>query len=143
MASFFASVYCKSTFTGLSLNYLGLSPILYNNSIKTLTNRAYNVCSDFNLFHLDMTFLLDPFIDNAYPEFPSYRILNIFLNNKFEHKPVVTTVKKDVRYVKLPHRGQISYDVRKELLYRLYLETLFLRLTFNSYSPTILPLVPF
>ena len=112
----FTSVYRKSTFTGLGLNYLSFSPILHKiNSIRTLINRAYNVCSDFNLFHLDMTFLLNYFIDNAYPEFQFYRILNRFLNDKFEPKPVVTTVKKDIRYVKLPYLGHVSYDVRKKL----------------------------
>ena len=65
---FFTSVYRKSTFTGLGLNFLGFSPVMYKiNSIRTLVNRAYNVCSDFNLFHLDMTFLLNYFTENAYP----------------------------------------------------------------------------
>ena len=62
-----------------------------------------------------MTFLLNYFTDNAYPAFHFYRILNRFLNDKLEPKPIVTTVKKDVRYIKLPYLGQISYDVKKKL----------------------------
>ena len=113
---FFTSVYRKSTFTGLGLNYLVFSPILYKlNSIRTLINRAYNVCTDFNLFHLDMTFLLDYFTDIAYPAFQFYRILNRFLNDKLDPKPTVATVRKDVRYVKLPYLGHISYNVKKKL----------------------------
>ena len=56
--NFITSVYRKATFTGLGLNFLGFSPVLFKkNSIKTLINRAYNVCSNLNLFHLDVTFL--------------------------------------------------------------------------------------
>ena len=100
----------------IGLNYLGFSPIVYKlNSIRTLINRAYNVCSDFNSFHLDMTFLLNFFTENAYPAFLFYNILRTFLNEIFEPKPIITTVKKDIKYVKLPFLGHISYDVRKKL----------------------------
>ena len=52
---FCTSVYRKSTFTGLGLNYLGFSPVRFKiNSVRTLINRAYSVCSDFTGFHLDM-----------------------------------------------------------------------------------------
>ena len=71
---FTTSVFRKDTFTGLGLNFLSYSPKLYkNNSIKTLINRAYNICSDFNLFHLDMMFLLNYFAENAYLSSLFYR----------------------------------------------------------------------
>ena len=62
-----------------------------------------------------MTFLFNYFTDNAYPASLFYRILRNFLNDKFEPKPIVSTAKKDVKYVKLPFIGQISYDIRKKL----------------------------
>ena len=85
------------------------------NSIRTLINRAYNICSDFNLFHQDVTFLFNFFTENAYPTFLFYKVVRLFLNDKFEPGPMIDTVKKDVKYVKLPFVGQCSYDVRKKL----------------------------
>ena len=103
-------------YTGLGLNYPSFSSLLDKiNSIKTLIDWAYSVCSDFNLFHLDMTFLLNFFTDNAYPASLFYSTLKKNLNDKFEPEPIVTTVKKDVKYVKLPFIGHISYDIRKKL----------------------------
>ena len=113
---FMTSVFRKSTFTGLGLNFLSYSPSLYKlNSIRTLISRAYNICSDFDLFHQDMNFLLKFFTENAYPTFLFSKILRLFMNENFEPKPVYTTVDKDVRYIKLPFVGHSSYDVRKKL----------------------------
>ena len=72
-------------------------------------------CSDFNCFHQDVTFLFNFFTENAYPTFLFYKVLRLFLNDKFEPKSVSATVEKDVKYVKLPFVGQCSYDVRKNL----------------------------
>ena len=103
-------------YTGLGLNYLSFSPMLYKlNSVRTLINRAYNVCSSFNLFHDDIVFLTNYFTENAYPGFLFQKILRTFLNNKLEPKPVITTVKKDIKYIKLPFLGQVSYEIRKKL----------------------------
>ena len=113
---FITSVFRKSTFTGLGLNFLSFTPILYKlNSIRTLINRAYNVCSDFNFFHEDLVFLANYFAENFYPSFLFYKVLRDFLNSKFEPKPIMTTVKKDIRYIKLPFLGQTSYEIKKKL----------------------------
>ena len=113
---FITSVFRKATFTGLGLNFLSFSPTLYKlNSVRTLINRAYNVCSDFNLFHEDIMFLLNYFTENSYPSFLFYKILRVFLNSKFEPRPIITTVKKDIKYIKLPYLGQTSYNIRKQL----------------------------
>ena len=43
------TVYRKPTYTGLGLNYLSFIPHVFKlNSIKTLLNRAYNLCSTIN-----------------------------------------------------------------------------------------------
>ena len=105
---FMTSVYRKITHTGLGLNFLSFTPKLYKlNSVRTLINRAYNVCSDFNLFNY--------FTENAYPTFVFHKILRLFLNEKFDPKPVYTTVEKDLKYIKLPYVGHTSYDIRKQL----------------------------
>ena len=114
--SFNTSVFRKSTFTGLGLNYLSYSPMLYKiNSIRTLINRAYNVCSDYFSFDMDMTFLLKYFSENMYPSFLFYNVLKTFLNEKLEPKPMISTAEKEIRYVKLPYVGHSSYITRKNL----------------------------
>ena len=114
--SFTTSVYRKNTFTGLGLNYLGYSPMLYKiNSIRTLINRAYNVCSDYFSFDMDMTFLLKYFTENLYPSSVFYNVLKTFLNEKLEPKPMTSTVEKEIKYVKLPYVGHFSYTIRKNL----------------------------
>ena len=113
---FITSVFRKATFTGLGSNYLSFSPILYKlNSIRTLLNRAYNVCSSYSLFHVDVVFLINYFTENGFPEFVFTKILRTFLNNKFQSQPVVATVKKDVKYIKLPFLGQPNYSIKNKL----------------------------
>ena len=82
-----------------------------------LINRAYNICSDFNFFHLDMMFLLNYFTENSYPTSVFHKVLRLFLDDKFEPKPKITTVEKDIKYVKLPYVGHSSYDIRRKLQY--------------------------
>lgn len=41
--------------------------------------------------------------------------MNKFLNDKFDPKPTVSTVEKDVLYVKLPYVGQLSSEIKKKL----------------------------
>merc|ERR1712002_792587 len=87
--NFSTSVYRNSAYTGLGTHFLSFSPLLYKtNSIRTLINRAYNVCATFNLFHAEMSFLLDFFTLNAYPANIFHKILRVFLNDKFEPKPI-------------------------------------------------------
>ena len=93
--SFSSTVYRKPTFTGLGLNYLSFTPHIFKvNSIKTLINRAYNLCSSYNLFDLEIVNLRKYFIGNSYPTYLLDKILNRFLNNKFAPKLKLTTVRK-------------------------------------------------
>ena len=42
-------------------------------------------------------------------------ILKKFLNDKYTTSTLISTAKKDVRYIKLPYLGQFSIDVKKQL----------------------------
>ena len=111
-----SSTYRKPTFTGLGLNYLSHSSFIFKvNSIKTLINRAYNVCSNFLLFDKEVKFLQHFFECNGFPSFLFNKILRNFLNNKFSPNKSVATVPKDKRYIKLPYLGHISFGLRKQL----------------------------
>ena len=81
----------------------------------TLINRAYNVCSGFILFDREIKFLENFFILNGFPCNIFYNCLKKFLNRKFTPKPIVHTASKEVKYIKLPYLGKLSYNIRKQL----------------------------
>ena len=113
---FSTNTYRKPTFTGLGLHYLSNIPHIYKlNSLKTLINRAYNICSTWSNFHGEMLFLKDYFTSNGYPSYLFHKAVNNFLYNKFSSMPVITTVKREIKYVKLPYLGDLSFDLRKSL----------------------------
>ena len=66
---FKTSVYRKPTYTGLGLSWYSFCPDIYKiNSIKTLLNRAYSICSNYFLLHAEFDFLLKYFINNNYSQ---------------------------------------------------------------------------
>ena len=110
---FSTSIYRKPTFTGLGLNFRSFTPKLFKlNSVKTLINRAYSICSSYSTFDLEMKYLHRYFLENSYLSTTFYKILRNFLDNKFTPKPKVPTVKKDIRYLKLPFYGNESFKIR-------------------------------
>lgn len=112
---FHTTVFRKPTFTGLGLNYLSFSPVLYKvNCIKTLITRAYNICSNYSLLNSELDLLKSYFINNAFPICKFFTVVKAFFNEKFTQKELSYKVPKDVRYIKLPYMGRISYDVRKQ-----------------------------
>ena len=116
--TFSTKVYRKPSYTGLGLHYLSYTPYLYKiNSIRTLLNRAYNLCTSWLTFHDELIFLENFFVTNGYPSYLFDKVTKTFLCKKFSNQPTlpVTTVKKDHKYVKLPYIGRLSYDLRKQL----------------------------
>jgi len=113
---FQTSIYRKPTFTGLGLHFLSYIPYIYKiNSVKTLITRAYNLCSTWNAFHNELLFLKNFFITNGYPLQLCDKITKTFLCKKFTNQQIVSTVKRDHRYVKLPYMGDLSFEIRKRL----------------------------
>jgi len=114
--NFHTSIYRKPTFTGLGLHFLSFTPYIYKiNSVKTLITRAYNVCSNWAAFHIEMSFLKNFFLTNGYPLYLFDKITKTFLCKKFTDHQTVFTVKRDHKYVKLPYMGDLSYEIRKQL----------------------------
>ena len=113
---FSTSVFRKKTYTGLGLNYLSFSAHLFKvNSIGTLINRAYNICSDYRNFHTEMMFLHDYFLKNSYPSYLFFKVLRFFLDKKHVSQVQKLTVNKDVRYIRLPYIGKFSLEVKNKL----------------------------
>ena len=112
-----SAVYRKPTFTGLGLNYLSFIPNIFKiNSITTLLNRAFNLSSSYETFHSEISKLRKYFVSNSYPTFLFDKVLKRFLNSKFLPAVTVNTVRKDVRYIKIPFLGPLSFSIRKQLL---------------------------
>lgn len=101
---FSANANRKLTFTGLGLHFLSYIPYIYNiNSLKTLINRAYNICSMWVNFRTKAIYLKDNLTSNGYPSRLFHNALNNFLYQKLSYKPAVTTVEKD-KYITTIYR---------------------------------------
>ena len=78
-----SKVYRKSTNTNVILNYSALCPQNWKSGLVTcFLNRAYTVCSSWNLFDNEVNLMRDIFKKNAYPTDFFDNNLNKFLNNK-------------------------------------------------------------
>ena len=76
------SVYRKSTFTGQGLSYFSFCAKIYKiNSIKTLINRAYRVCSTLTALNRELSYLVTYFHSNGYPKAEVYGEIRRFINN--------------------------------------------------------------
>ena len=61
-------IYRKPTFTGLLLNYGAMCPIKWKNSlVNGMLHRAYTVSSDWNLFHIECSKIMNILKRNSYP----------------------------------------------------------------------------
>ena len=115
--NFELSVYRKNTFSGLGTKFTSFIPQLFKtNSISTLIYRAYNICSNWQLFHKEMDFLLNYFTQNGYPSQIIHRFIKNFLNSKFNPPQTVHTAQKLKLYVKLQYYGPQSHSIRNNLL---------------------------
>ena len=58
----------KTTFSGLGLSYFSFCTNKFkSNSILTLLNRAFNICSNYKLLHDEFQFLISFFKNNGFP----------------------------------------------------------------------------
>ena len=110
------SIYRKPTFTAVGLNWFDGGPINFKiNSIKTLLNRAYNITSSYLNFDKEINELIVYFTQNFYPKPVFYRILKNFLFDKYTTKALNYDVPKQIRYIKLPYYGKMSFNCRNRL----------------------------
>ena len=83
--------------------------------MTTLLFRAFKLCSSYTLFHSEVTFLKQYFNNNCFnPQFFD-KITNRFLNNHFQPKPPIHTVKKREVYVKIPYLGNLTRKIKSSL----------------------------
>ncbi|MEL6606368.1 MAG: reverse transcriptase domain-containing protein [Cyanobacteria bacterium J06614_10] len=113
---FKTNVFRKPTHTGLGLNWYSFCPDIYKiNSIKTLLNRAYDICSTFELLHNEIETLKTYFLGNNYSQSIFYKTVKDFLYKKRRDDIPICTVPKMVKYIRLPFYGRSSYELRKKI----------------------------
>lgn len=113
---FYTDVYRKDTYTGLGLNFFSFVPELFKiNSVKTLLHRAYNICSNWHKFHIELERLRDYFHINSYPKYLVEKQINKFISSKFDKSSKTEDSVREIKYVTLPFMGQFSYQLRNTL----------------------------
>ena len=113
------SLYRKSTFSGVYMNYGSHLPINYKKGlIHTLLYRAYNICSDFQSLHLEIMFLKTVWQKNRFPLFFIDSCVKKFFNEIFikRQKNVSPSTSKKEIYVSLEFLGKTSLQVKKQLV---------------------------
>ena len=92
---FSTNVFRKKTFTGQGTNFYSSCPLRFKlNSISTLLHRAYSLCSSWQNFHTEVSFLLQYFKLNSYPPSLIQKFTKDFLNNKFQPPQLTPSVPK-------------------------------------------------
>ena len=132
---FVTSVYHKSSYTGLLLNYLSFTPNLYKKSlVKTLINRTYRICSNWNNFSIDVNKLKHVLQRNGFPLKFIERIIRNYLDKTHEVNNNTDTVIKTTHYYKLPYIGDVSDNSRAKIrsLCKLFCKNLDIKLSFNT-----------
>ena len=113
---FFTTLYRKPTFTGVFLNWNSLTARVYKiNVIKCLLDRAWKICSNYKLFHLEVLSLKEILMKNSYPCSVIDRTIKEFLDRK--HKPFIEEVQeeKDKVYLVLPYFNSEVENFSKRL----------------------------
>ena len=123
------SMYRKPSYTGLGLSFLSFVPEQFKiNAIKTLLYRCYNICSNWESIHNELTFLTNFFQNNNFPLFLIHDNIKTFLNKTFSTVPTQNVDKSKYHYIILPFYGLFSYSIRKslhKLLKQRYPDTIF------------------
>jgi len=115
--SFQCSVFRKSSFTGLGNSYFSFSTFRFKlNSVLTLLNRAFNVCSTYSFLHDELSTLKQYFFNNGYPSSFIDSQINKFLNRKLCPSPPILTAAKEQLFLTLPYFGPQSETMKKQLL---------------------------
>ena len=90
-----SKTYRKPTFTGLGLNFLSCTLLLYKiNTIKALIFRENHINSNFILFHKEIEFLLNYFKTNNFPTNLVYTQVKKFLEKLYNPATPLITVQK-------------------------------------------------
>jgi len=113
------TTYRKPTHSGLYTHWISFIPHHQKrNLVFGLLDRAYKIASTYNSIHSEFMNIKRMLIRNGYPKAYIDRCIMKYLNKKYETSvnsftitpPMTTTIN-----MRLPHLGEISYEVRREM----------------------------
>ena len=110
------TVYRKPTHSGVFTHFLSFSPFKFKlGLIRTLVDRAYKICSSWELFHDEVEKIVEMLSNNGYSKNFTYSIINKEITNKVNttEKLVHEGPEKFKVYFKLPYIGDISSKVKQ------------------------------
>ena len=110
------SIYRKPTFTGVYTHFHSFVHSMYKFGLmSTLLFRYFSICSNFQLFHLEIVKFKKIFLKNGYPSNFIDACIQKFLNKVFVKKVLKDTVpKKDYNLV-LPYLGPLSKKIQHRI----------------------------
>ena len=113
---FTTSVYRKSSFTGLGMNFFSFcTPQFKINSIRTLIFRAFNICSNFQNIHNEFEFLKSFFKCNGFPINLVCSHIKKFLAKQYSSISSNTDPTFPKFFISLPYFGPYSERMKIEL----------------------------
>ena len=105
--------------------------------IKCLIERSYEICNNWNSFHIDIGNIKSNLIKKAYPPFLINKVIQKYIDYKFSSKQNQLKNKSDVHYFKLPYIGNLSHHIKNKLskLCKEFCKESFnIKLVFNSFK---------
>ena len=115
--SFETSVYRKATFTGQGCHFYSHCSLLFKtNTCKTLIHRAYKICSNYFLFHKEISFLEKFFTKNGFSKSFFYKQVHKYIYKRYQPTNITLTVPKDKRYFVLPFLGDNTNPLKQDLI---------------------------
>ena len=134
--TFHTSVYRKSTFLGLFLNFISFTPMCYKlGLVKTLIDRVYKICYDRLTFNFEVKKVKEYLCKNAYPHRLVDKVIKSFLN-KIDHDQQIDENEnnENISYLKLPFIGTYSKFVQNKikLLSKQFCKKTNIKLVFTS-----------
>ena len=108
------SVYRKSTFMGLFLNFVSFTPMLYKlGLIKTLIDRVYKICHDTLTFNSEIAKVKEYLCKNSYPPQLVDKQIKAYLSKIGQTSESQESV--NISYLKLPYIGTYSKFVQNKV----------------------------
>ena len=113
---FSTSVFRKKTSIGLYTNFTSFTPFSYKiGLIKTLTHRAFEICSSWSLFDQECNKIKTLLLKNMYPSNLIDKEIKKYLNKRFTDNTIENRDNKIVCYYKLPFIGSYSINTKKKI----------------------------
>ena len=114
---FLTSVFRKSTFTGLFMNFTSFTPLCYKlGLIKTLVDRTFKICYNWMSFCIEMENVKNLLTKNTYPPDVVDKEIKSYID-KIHNKNVKGSENIKIAYMKLPYIGKFSKFAQKKIKY--------------------------